>query len=86
MSSYVCFFVGDMQAEHCQKELEICRNDLTTCLEASAQVQRLATPSQLLKHMIMFLPQHPDYFVLVKLCTGTFSFVLMFLFGMGADS
>ncbi|CAK9265534.1 unnamed protein product [Sphagnum jensenii] len=28
------------EAEHCQKELEICRNDLTTCLEASAQVQR----------------------------------------------
>jgi hypothetical protein len=44
------FSVGDMQAEHCQKELEICRNDLTTCLEASAQVQRLTTPSQLLKH------------------------------------
>jgi hypothetical protein len=79
------FSVGDMQAEHCQKELEICRNDLTTCLEASAQVQRLATPSQLLKHDHV-LPQHPDYFVLVKLCTGTFSFVLMFLFGMVADS
>ncbi len=45
---YFYFLSWTMQADRHQKELEICRNDLTTCLEASAQIQRslILLPSQ----------------------------------------
>ncbi|KAH9532376.1 hypothetical protein CY35_19G090000 [Sphagnum magellanicum] len=36
------------EADHHQKELEICRNDLTTCLEASAQIQRQLDEKEIL--------------------------------------
>ncbi|CAK9213738.1 unnamed protein product [Sphagnum troendelagicum] len=36
------------EADHHQKELEICQNDLTTCLEASAQIQRQLDEKEIL--------------------------------------